>query len=111
MLILAGEMFNDGYILSLCSQALYLVLILSAPMLMSALSVGLCISVIQATTQVQEQTLSFVPKIVATFVAIIVCGTWMFNMLSNFAMRIFSDIARLGPHKVGLLDTAFSLLA
>ncbi|MDO5297215.1 MAG: flagellar biosynthesis protein FliQ [bacterium] len=98
MLILAAETFNDGYILSLCSQALYLVLILSAPMLMSALSVGLCISVIQATTQVQEQTLSFVPKIVATFVAIIVCGTWMFNMLSNFAMRIFADIAKMGVH-------------
>lgn len=97
MLILAGETFNDGYILSLCSQALYLVLTLSAPMLMSALSVGLCISIIQATTQVQEQTLSFVPKIVATFVSIIVCGTWMFNMLSSFTMRVFADIAKMGP--------------
>lgn len=97
MLILAGETFNDGYILSLCSQALYLVLTLSAPMLMSALSVGLVISIIQATTQVQEQTLSFVPKIVATFVSIIVCGTWMFNMLSSFTMRVFADIAKMGP--------------
>lgn len=97
MLVLASETFNDGYILSLCSQALYLVLVLSAPMLLSALSVGLCISIIQATTQVQEQTLSFVPKIVATFVAIIVCGTWMFNMLSNFTMRVFADIAKMGP--------------
>ena len=97
MLIPAAETFNDGFILSLCSQALYLVLVLSAPMLMSALSVGLCISIIQATTQVQEQTLSFVPKIVATFVSIIVCGTWMFNMLSNFTMRVFADIAKMGP--------------
>ena len=97
MFFIVGEVFNDGYILSLCSQALYLVLILSAPMLLSALSVGLIISVIQATTQVQEQTLSFVPKIVATFVSIIVCGTWMFNMLSNFTMRVFADIAKMGP--------------
>ncbi len=90
-------MFNDGYILSLCTKAMYLVLVLSAPMLLSALSVGLLVSIVQATTQIQEQTLSFVPKIVATFVSIVVCGTWIFNMLSTFTMQTFSDIAKLGP--------------
>ncbi|MCR5662995.1 MAG: flagellar biosynthesis protein FliQ [bacterium] len=90
-------MFNDGYILSLCTKAMYLVLVLSAPMLLSALSVGLLVSIVQATTQIQEQTLSFVPKIVATFVSIVVCGTWIFNMLSTFTMQTFADIAKLGP--------------
>jgi len=96
MLVL-GEFFNEGYVLAITTQALYLILILSAPMLMSALAVGLVISILQATTQVQEQTLSFVPKIVATFVSVVLCGTWIFNMLSNFAIRLFSDIARMGP--------------
>ena len=97
MLVLGAEYFNDGYVLALCTQALYLILVLSSPMLISALAVGLVISILQATTQVQEQTLSFVPKIVATFVSVVLCGTWIFNMLSSFAMRVFSDIARMGP--------------
>ena len=97
MLILGAEVFDDGYVLALCTKALYLVLVLSAPMLLSALSVGLMISIIQATTQVQEQTLSFVPKIIATFMAIVLCGTWMFNMLSSFTIATFADISRMGP--------------
>lgn len=97
MLFLGAEIFNDGYVLALCTKALYLVLVLSAPMLMSALSVGLLISIIQATTQVQEQTLSFVPKIVATFMAIVLCGNWMFSMMSSFTVSTFADIARMGP--------------
>lgn len=97
MLLLGAEFFSEGYVMSLTTQALYLILVLSAPMLIAALAVGLVISILQATTQVQEQTLSFVPKIVATFVSVVLCGTWIFNMLSSFAMRVFSDIARMGP--------------
>ena len=97
MLVLGAEVFDDSFVLALCTKALYLVLILSAPMLMSALSVGLMVSIVQATTQVQEQTLSFVPKIIATFMAIVLCGNWMFNMLSSFTISTFADIARLGP--------------
>jgi flagellar biosynthetic protein FliQ len=66
-------------------------------MLISALAVGLVISILQATTQVQEQTLSFVPKIVATFVSVVLCGTWISSMLANFAARVLGDIARMGP--------------
>lgn len=97
MMFPGADFFDEGYVMSLCTQALYLILLLSAPMLVSALGVGLVISILQATTQVQEQTLSFVPKIVATFLSIIVCGTWIANMLSTFAVRVFSDIARMGP--------------
>lgn len=97
MFFLAEEIFTDIYIMEICTEALYLILILSAPMLMSALVVGLFISILQATTQVQEQTLSFVPKIVATFLSLVVCGTWIASMLSAYAIRVFNDIARIGP--------------
>ncbi|MGI5844213.1 MAG: flagellar biosynthesis protein FliQ [Candidatus Xenobium sp.] len=97
MLFVGAELFSESYVLAITTQALYLILTLSAPMLISALAVGLMISILQATTQVQEQTLSFVPKIVATFLSVVLCGTWIFNMLSNFAIRLFSDIANMGP--------------
>lgn len=95
MLFLAKITFDDGFILGVCSEALYLILLLSSPMLISALLVGLVISVLQATTQVQEQTLSFVPKIIVTFLSVILCSTWIGGMLGAFAVRIFSYIPNL----------------
>jgi len=95
MLWMAKVAFDDGFILGICSEALYLILLLSAPMLMSALLVGLVISILQATTQVQEQTLSFVPKIVVTFLSLVICSTWLGGMLGNFAVRIFNYIPEL----------------
>lgn len=92
------EFFTDEYVMEVSSQAMYLILLLSAPMLMSALGVGLVISIIQATTQIQEQTLSFVPKLLATFLSCIICGTWIAGMIGNFMSRIFDDIHHLGPH-------------
>ena len=91
------EFFTDAYVMEVGSEALFLILILSAPMLMSALCVGLVISVLQATTQVQEQTLSFVPKIVATFGSLVICGTWIASMMSSYATRVFNDIQNIGP--------------
>ena len=87
--------FDDGFVLSICSEALYLILLLSAPMLLSALIVGLVISILQATTQVQEQTLSFVPKIIVTFLSVIICSTWIGGVLGQFTLRIFSYIPNL----------------
>jgi len=86
---------TEDYVMFICGQSLYLILILSAPMLISALVVGLLISILQATTQIQEQTLSFVPKIVATFVAVLVCGTWMAGMISKFTIKILEDIPKM----------------
>lgn len=91
------EFFTDEYIMEISSQAMYLILLLSAPMLFSALGVGLVISILQATTQIQEQTLSFVPKLLATFLSCIICGTWIAGMIGGFATRIFNDIGHLGP--------------
>ena len=80
---------SEDFVLYITSRALYLTLLLSAPMLLSALIVGLIISILQATTQVQEQTLSFVPKIIATFVSVILAGTWISSMICQFAIDIF----------------------
>jgi flagellar biosynthesis protein FliQ len=84
-----GLAMTEDFILHITSRALYLTLILSAPMLMSALVVGLVISILQATTQIQEQTISFVPKIVATFASVVICSTWISSMISQFAIEIF----------------------
>jgi len=86
---------SQEYVLFICGQTLYLIMILSAPMLVSALVVGLVISVLQATTQVQEQTLSFVPKIFATFLATLVAGTWIAGTLGRFAIGILNSIPRI----------------
>lgn len=88
---------DESFILSVTGQCLYLILILSAPMLMAALVVGLCISILQATTQVQEQTLSFVPKIIATFIALMATGSWIASMVGEYAISLFNYIPNLGP--------------
>lgn len=88
---------DEAFILSVTGQCMYLILILAAPMLLAALTTGLCISILQATTQVQEQTLSFVPKIVATFMALIIAGSWIAGMIASYALRIFNSIPSLGP--------------
>lgn len=86
---------TEQQVLSLSGHALLLIVLLSAPMLLSALVVGLIISILQATTQIQEQTLSFVPKIVATFVSLLVCGTWIASTLGNFTLKVFEYVATI----------------
>ncbi|OBR66790.1 EscS/YscS/HrcS family type III secretion system export apparatus protein [Paenibacillus oryzae] len=80
------------FVIGLASSALYTVLKASAPMLVLALVVGLLISVFQATTQIQEQTLAFVPKIVAVFIAVIIFGPWILNTVVDFTYRLFSNL-------------------
>lgn len=87
---------TEAQIMSYCGQALFLILLLSAPMLISALVVGLIISILQATTQVQEQTLSFVPKIVATFLSLILFGPWISSLLGNFTVELIKEIPKIG---------------
>ena len=68
---------SGDVVVQLGQQALMVVLLVSAPMLGLGLLVGLCVSVFQATTSIQEQTLAFIPKIIAVFVAILIFGPWM----------------------------------
>lgn len=77
-------------------EAVYTVLLISGPLLIGSILIGLTISIFQATTQIQEQTLTFVPKIVAIFVMIVVLGPWMLNILLAFTQNLFSIMAKLG---------------
>jgi flagellar biosynthetic protein FliQ len=84
---------SSEFVIGLAGQALYTVLKVSAPMLGLGLIVGLLVSIFQATTHIQEQTLAFVPKIVAVFVAILVFGPWILNIMVDFTSRILGHLA------------------
>ena len=73
------------------SEALYLVIKVAAPLLLVSLVVGLIISIFQTVTSIQEQTLTFVPKIIAVFFTLIVLGHWILNEMTQFMIRLWSD--------------------
>lgn len=79
-------------VVSVFRQAVTMILLISAPMLLIGLVVGLIISVFQATTQIQEATLSFVPKIVAVLLSLIIFGPWMISSLVNFTANLYMSI-------------------
>ncbi|MDK2877489.1 MAG: flagellar biosynthesis protein FliQ [Thermoanaerobacteraceae bacterium] len=79
-------------IIHLGQQALTVVLLVSAPMLGLGMLVGIIISILQATTQIQEQTMTFVPKIVAVIAAILIFGPWMLTVITQFTQNLFSEL-------------------
>lgn len=79
-------------VLSLGQQALEMTLLIGAPMLLTALAVGLFVSVLQAATQVNEMTLSFIPKLIAMFIAIVITGPWMLATFVDYMQRLISGI-------------------
>ena len=83
----------------LAGEALWLILILSLLPLMASLIVGLVISLFQALTQVQEQTLTFVPKIIATILVIMITAPWMMEVLQEFATRAFDLILQVSVRR------------
>lgn len=83
---------SADFIIGLAGQALITVLKASAPMLVLALVVGLVVSVFQATTQIQEQTLAFVPKIVAVFLSVIIFGPWILNTIVDFTYNLLNNL-------------------
>ena len=81
---------------SLAAEALYLILLLTLPPLLASLVVGLVISLLQALTQVQEQTLTFVPKIITTILVLIISAHWMLDRLLVFAKKVFDVMPYVG---------------
>ena len=79
---------------AIASPALYLVVKVAAPVLLVSLVVGLLISIFQTVTSIQEQTLTFVPKIIAVFLSLILLGNWMLGELSGFMVELWSDFSR-----------------
>lgn len=87
---------NPQVVLDLGSQALQLILLLSAPILAAGLIVGLLVSIFQAVTSIQEATLAFVPKIVVVFVALILFLPWMMKMMLSFTASLFINLSLYG---------------
>jgi flagellar biosynthesis protein FliQ len=83
---------DQGTVINIAQDALMKVLYVSAPMLLLSLIVGLAISIFQATTQIQEQTLAFVPKILAVIAGIAVFGSWMLTTLIEYTKGIFLNM-------------------
>ena len=79
---------------AIASSALFLVIKVAAPVLLVSLVIGLIISIFQAVTSIQEQTLTFVPKILAVFLALILLGNWMLSEMSGFMISLWSDLGR-----------------
>ena len=86
---------NSDTVLTLGAGALQLTMLLAAPLLVTALVVGLVVSVFQAATQINEMTLSFIPKLVAMFVVLVVAGPWMLALLVDYMQRLFSSIPQM----------------
>lgn len=78
--------------MKLAGEAMYTVLKASAPMMLIALAVGLTVSIFQATTQIQEQTLAFVPKILAVLISVLIFGPWIMTTLVEFAYNLLNNL-------------------
>jgi len=83
---------SPDFVIQIGSESIKLVLLISLPMLIVALVVGIAISLFQAVTQIQEMTLTFVPKIIAVFSAVILAAPWMIEKLISFTRDIFNMI-------------------
>ena len=85
-------MIDSGNVITVLGDAIYTVIISAAPMLLVAISVGLIISIFQATTQINEQTLAFVPKIVAVMLALLLFAPFIFSNIGGFVTRLYTSI-------------------
>jgi flagellar biosynthetic protein FliQ len=82
-------------VIGLSQQALQIMLLLSAPVLAVALGVGLLVSVFQAATQINEMTLTFIPKLVAMLVTLLIAGPWMLTTMTDYIHQLFDSIPSL----------------
>lgn len=83
---------NSQAVITLGQQALYMMLMIASPMLIAALVVGLIVSILQAATQINEMTLSFIPKLVAIVAALVIAGPWIVTYYVDYVRRLFESI-------------------
>ena len=81
---------TEGQVLDVAKEAIYTIIICSAPMLIISLVVGLIVSIFQTVTSIQEQTLTFVPKMIWVFLSLIICGDWILNNILSFIQDLYS---------------------
>lgn len=86
---------TPGTVMEIGRQAIEVTLLLSAPMLLTALIVGLIVSIFQAATQLNEATLQFVPKLVIMFIVLLLAGPWMLQYFIDYIQRLFESIPQL----------------
>lgn len=87
-------MITQGEILDIAKDAIYNIILTSAPLLLLSLIVGLIVSIFQTVTSIQEQTLTFVPKILAVFLGMILFGAWMLNNLTTYMTQLWSNFSQ-----------------
>lgn len=86
-------MITPEIVIDIAKDTIYTIIITSAPLLLISLVVGLVISIIQTATSIQEQTLTFVPKVLCIFLAMMIFGSWMLNNIVEFMVRLWSNFS------------------
>lgn len=86
-------MITQDAVLDIARDAIFNIIIVSAPLLLISLIVGLIISIFQTVTSIQEQTLTFVPKILAVFITLMLAGSWMMNTMLEFVNTLWSNFS------------------
>lgn len=86
-------MITQDAVLDIARNAIFNIIIVSAPLLVVSLVVGLIISIFQTVTSIQEQTLTFVPKILAVFITLMLAGSWMMNTMIEFVQYLWSNFS------------------
>lgn len=86
---------ENEYVIEVTQQAMKITLMLAAPMLIGALVVGVLVSIFQAVTQIQEQTLSFIPKILVIVAALVIFSPWMMETMTSYTKELFLSIPEL----------------
>ena len=84
-------MITEGQVMDIAREALYLIIKVSAPLLLISLVIGLIISIFQTVTSIQEQTLTFVPKIICVFLSMILFGNWMMTAILEFMTELWTN--------------------
>ncbi|MEW9900079.1 flagellar biosynthesis protein FliQ [Chitinivorax sp. PXF-14] len=82
-------------VITIVQRAIEVMLLIAAPMLITGLVVGLLVSIFQAATQINEMTLSFIPKLLGTFAVMVVAGPWMLELLTDYTIRLYTSIPNL----------------
>jgi flagellar biosynthetic protein FliQ len=82
-------------VISIGQQAMWVTMLIAAPMLLSALAVGLLVGMFQAATQINEMTMSFIPKLLVLVLALVVAGPWMLTVIMNFTQQLMEQIPSL----------------
>lgn len=86
-------MITEGQVIDIAKEALYLIIKISAPLLLISLIIGLIVSIFQTVTSIQEQTLTFVPKIIAVFVGMMLIGGWMLENMTGYMTELWSNFS------------------